>query len=286
MADHDVTTRWTESDDDALRRALLSLRDDVQAVSQPDPGAVRLRGTSIRRRRYAGWGAGAVAAAAAIAVVVTVSGAIGGPNNGTLPGGATSSGHSAGSSLSRAATQADPLATGGILPPAGDWQQAARLPAAPIVISQRTLDGYTDLCALPLHGSLDVDDRVVTDAAKPDQTLVGIQRTFAYPTPTAAQTEAEKARNQADTSCPGPHTLTAVAASAVPSGAWAWKVVLDGQTGWVGLAQQGTGITYLEVPPNAAGADRVSQAGFGDLLATALARIGRYSVAATRTTGR
>jgi hypothetical protein len=56
---------WTPADDDLVRRALITLRTDVESVPLADPRFVRSRGARLRRQRLLTW-----TAAAAVAAVV------------------------------------------------------------------------------------------------------------------------------------------------------------------------------------------------------------------------
>src|SRR5690606_37592256 len=61
---------WTQADDDLVRSALLSLREDVDTVPLADPSFIRARhGQARPRSRTLAWAAGAAAAAVVVAAV-------------------------------------------------------------------------------------------------------------------------------------------------------------------------------------------------------------------------
>jgi len=66
----DHAADWTPADDDLIRSALMTLRDDVDTVPLPEPAFVRARyGATPRRNRTLLWIASVAAAAVAIAAI-------------------------------------------------------------------------------------------------------------------------------------------------------------------------------------------------------------------------
>ncbi|MFC8504497.1 hypothetical protein ACFUC1_19245 [Pedococcus sp. NPDC057267] len=123
MAEHD---EWTAADDALVRRAMATLRTDVESVPLPDVRFVRARGRARRRHRFL-----ALSAAAAVAVVVagTAGYAVWGPSSSRTPVTPASSGRTASttSSASPTTTATDSLAVPGALPLLTEWTSALQL---------------------------------------------------------------------------------------------------------------------------------------------------------------
>ena len=79
MAEHD---EWTAADDALVRRAMATLRTDVESLPLPDVRFVRARGRARRRHRFLALSA---AAAAAVVVAGTVGYAAWGPASSRTP---------------------------------------------------------------------------------------------------------------------------------------------------------------------------------------------------------
>ena len=123
MAEHED---WTGGDDARLRRAMATLRHDVEATPLPDVRFVRARGLARRRHRFLALTA---AAAAAAVVAGTVGYAAWGPASTRTPLTPASSGRTGTTSPSSTTTTAaaDTLGEPGALPLVAEWASSLRL---------------------------------------------------------------------------------------------------------------------------------------------------------------
>ncbi|MGO4341400.1 hypothetical protein [Pedococcus sp. 2YAF34] len=123
MAEHED---WTAGDDAQLRRAMATLRRDVEAVPLPDVRFVRARGRARRRHRFLGLTA---AAAAAVVVAGTVGYAAWGPSSTRTPLTPASSARTATTTppSTTTTTPADTLDQPGALPLVGEWASSLGL---------------------------------------------------------------------------------------------------------------------------------------------------------------
>ena len=122
MAEHED---WTAADDAQLRRAMATLRRDVEATPLPDVRFVRARGRARRRHRFLSLTA---AAAAAVVVAGTAGYAAWGPSSRT-PVTPASSARSATTTppSTTSTTTTDTLAQPGALPLVSEWASALEL---------------------------------------------------------------------------------------------------------------------------------------------------------------
>ena len=123
MAEHD---EWTAADDALVRRAMATLRTDVESVPLPDVRFVRARGRARRRHRFLALSA---AAAAAVVVAGTAGYAVWGPASSRTPVTPASSGRTAATTpaSTTTTTATDSLAVPGALPLLTEWTSALRL---------------------------------------------------------------------------------------------------------------------------------------------------------------
>jgi len=124
MAEHED---WTAGDDAQLRRAMATLRHDVEAVPLPDVRFVRARGRARRRHRFLGLTA---AAAAAAVVAGTVGYAAWGPSSSRTPLTPASSARTAATTPSATTSTtmaASSLDQPGALPLVGEWASSIGL---------------------------------------------------------------------------------------------------------------------------------------------------------------
>ena len=123
---------WTAADDALVRRAMATLRRDVESAPMPDPRFVRARGSQLRRRRAIVW----TAAAAAAAVVV---GAVGFAELGRDQAGPVMP--ATRTTTTPLPTTTTPVASTSRLPLAAEWEQALRMPAGSVTITPVTKGG-------------------------------------------------------------------------------------------------------------------------------------------------
>ena len=122
MAEHD---EWTAADDALVRRAMATLRTDVESVPLPDVRFVRARGRARRRHRFLALSA---AAAAAVVVAGTAGYAVWGPASSRTPVTPASSARTAATTpASTTTTATDRLAVPGALPLLTEWTSALQL---------------------------------------------------------------------------------------------------------------------------------------------------------------
>ena len=123
MAEHD---EWTAADDALVRRAMATLRTDVESLPLPDVRFVRARGRARRRHRFLALSA---AAAAAVVVAGTVGYAAWGPASSRTPVTPASSGRTASTTAppSTTTTATDSLAQPGALPQLTEWTSSLGL---------------------------------------------------------------------------------------------------------------------------------------------------------------
>lgn len=124
MAEHD---EWTAADDALVRRAMATLRTDVESLPLPDVRFVRARGRARRRHRFLALSA---AAAAAVVVAGTVGYAAWGPASSRTPVTPASSGRTGTTTApptSTTTTAADSLDEPGALPLLTEWASALGL---------------------------------------------------------------------------------------------------------------------------------------------------------------
>jgi hypothetical protein len=117
---------WTAGDDAQLRRAMATLRHDVEGTPLPDVRFVRARGRARRRHRFLALTA---AAAAAVVVAGSVGYAAWGPTSTRTPLTPASSGRTGTTSPSSTmtTTAADTLGEPGALPLVAEWASSLRL---------------------------------------------------------------------------------------------------------------------------------------------------------------
>lgn len=280
MADLD---HWAKEDDDLVRGALASLREDVHAEPLPEPAFVRARAGGSGRRTAAFWAAGVAAAAVAIAAVGF--GALGRDNaNAPIPGGSvsvTTPAPTPSGSVSAAAQSPEDLLlqNRSAWPIGQEWKIFLGLPKTPVVQPQPAGD-FMPVCgpaALPAKAKLAADLVVVGDPAKPDQTLAGIQRHITFPNE-AALRDGFNAMSSAISKCDVPGatssdvTMEQTSWNGIPQ-QW-WWTVNDQQRGYMGLATAGSELIYLEVHGEAA--MNVPYEGFAHLLTQAQRRLELY----------
>jgi hypothetical protein len=123
MAEHED---WTAADDAQLRRAMATLRRDVEATPLPDVRFVRARGRARRRHRFLALTA---AAAAAVVVAGTAGYAAWGPSSSRTPVTPASSARSATTTppSTTSTTTSDTLAQPGALPLVAEWASSLEL---------------------------------------------------------------------------------------------------------------------------------------------------------------
>ncbi|NNM46554.1 hypothetical protein [Knoellia koreensis] len=122
MADID---EWNEADDALVRRAMATLRRDVEAAPMPDVRFVKARGRALRRRRFLTVGA---AAAAAVIVASGVGYAVWGPTADQSPVVPATRSTSSSSSASPSPTTTGSLGQASPLPLLTEWSDTLGLP--------------------------------------------------------------------------------------------------------------------------------------------------------------
>lgn len=297
MADLD---HWTSADDDLLRSALTSLRDDVDARPLPEPAFVRARAGNRSRRKALVLGAGVAAAAVAIAAVGF--GALGRDDamNRPLPGGSVSVSPSPSPSASKTtgsglngtssltgAQLAEMLKIRSTWPVAQEWQGIFGLPEETTIGEQPAGDvGQTcGPAVLPRGATIEADLRVVGNPAQPDATLVGLQRHLTFPSQIAMR-EGAVALTDAITKCETPATskMLTPAQSTWTGEPRIWSFTTEtGAKGYLGLATANAELLYVEVLGDAGAA--ASQAQVAQLLEQATSRLETYGLTVDRSGG-
>jgi hypothetical protein len=288
MADLDF---WTKEDDDLVRGALASLREDVYAEPLPEPAFVRARGRKDGRRTAVLWAAGVAAAAVTIAAVGF--GALGRDDaQAPLPGGSVSVTRPTPSTSASvepvAQTPEQLLQIRSTWPVALEWQRFLGLEKEPAILEQPAGD-FAPVCgpltALP-KATLAADLRVVADPAKLDETFLGVQRHFTFPSQ-AALRDAFTTMSSAITACDIPGTTSSDITSDPTTWngqpqIW-WFTVNDQQRGYIGIATAGSEMLYVEAHGRAASHTPFN--GFPDLMDQAKKRLGLYGLTVDHTGG-
>ncbi|HEU5454568.1 MAG TPA: hypothetical protein VFU85_02660 [Nocardioides sp.] len=264
----DIET-WTPEDDALVRKALESLRADSDTVELPDPRLVRARGEGRRRRTLLSWTAGAAAAAI---VAATVGYAAMGRDGATPVPPAT---RTAPAPTPTTTELNDLLKTRSVLPLGEEWQRTLGLSAAPVVQAQPAYEG--NLCQTLEPGTRAETQRVVADPAQPDTTLLGVQTRFTFASEAMAKAGA-KTLGDGIASCAapvGPRERTSSDA-ALAEGARLWSYTKDGETGWLGVAQGGTSVAWLEVLAGTPAGQAAAEPDAARLVTRALERLRAY----------
>ena len=244
MAEHED---WTAADDAVVRRAMATLRADVELVPLADVRFVRARGRARRRQRLLTWGA---AAAAAVVVAGVAGYAALGTNRTPAPLPPQTS------PTSRPTTTAPAYAA---LPTLADWRKDLGIQADRLV-KVDTLP--TVLCGGQLPSGFVEGYSVGGDAKRPS----GFALQF-RPTGTTG-TQAATAFAESVEKCRAPYTVLPHYRD--PYGA-AW-LTSDRGSGYVGTASTTQALTVLLYTDPTLKGDPL-KAGFGDLLNTAQARL-------------
>lgn len=246
--DHEM---WTPEDDDLVRRALFSLREDVDHLPLAPVETVKSRGG---RRRRSTWitGAAGLAAAAVVVGAVALSGVLTAKPDVTAP--ATRSHVTTTATTTRPTpTSADDwhatadwatlLAKPGILPTGAEW--AATLGVDGVTAVEGMLP--TDLLCLMTPGAATaVSSQDVVIPGKPD--TLGVQVTWIYPTDKQAQDAANAMREKADNcTTPKPEAITSVSSDRYSEHSMLWRFSdSDRNSGWLTVTDRGRQITYVE----------------------------------------
>ena len=243
MAEHED---WTAADDAVVRRAMATLRADVESVPLADVRFVKARGQARRRQRLLTWGA---AAAAAVVVAGVAGYAALGTDRTPAPLPPQSS----------STTSAAPVPGYAALPTLADWRTDLKVDAAtltPVSAPPKVL------CGVPLPSGFVDGYSVGADASRP--------RGFAlHFRPTGATgTQAATALAEAVEKCRAPYTVLPHYRD--PFGA-AW-VTSDTGSGYVGVVSTEDAVAVLVYTDPKLKADPL-MAGFGDLLNTAQSRL-------------
>lgn len=246
--DHEL---WTPEDDDLVRRALLSLREDVDHLTIAPVETVKGR---AGRRRRSTWmmGAAGLAAAAAVVGAVALSGVLAAKPDVTAP--ATRSQVTTTATTTRPSpTSADAwhatadwatlLAQPGILPTGPEW--AATLGVDGVTAVEGILP--TDLLCLMTPGdgtAVSSQDVLIPGKAG----TLGVQVTWIYPTDKQAQDAANAMREKADNcTTPKPQTITSVSSDRYSEHPMMWRFSdSDNNSGWLTVTDRGRQVTYVE----------------------------------------
>jgi hypothetical protein len=239
---------WTAADDAVVRRAMATLRSDVESVPLADVRFVKARGKARRRQRLLTWGA----AAAAAVVVAGVGGyAALGTDRTPAPLPPQTS-----STSGPARTTAAPYAA---LPTLADWHTDLGIAADHLT---RVGNPQTVLCGVPVPTGFVEGYSVGSDAARPS----GFALQFRPQGETGSQ--AAKVLAEAIERCRAPYTV--LPHYRAPYGA-AW-VTGDIGSGYVGIASTKDAVALLFYTDPTLKGDPL-KAGFGDLLDTAQKRL-------------
>jgi hypothetical protein len=243
MAEHEDQTA---ADDAVVRRAMATLRADVEATPLADVRFVRARGKARRRQRLLTWGA---AAAAAVVVAGVAGYAALGTDRTPAPLPPQSS----------STTTAAPTPAYAALPTLADWRTDLGIEAKALT---RVVAPPTVLCGAPLPSGFVDGYSVGSDASHPGGFALHFR-----PTGTTG-TQAATALAEAVEKCRAPYTVLPHYRD--PFGA-AWVTNSLG-SGYVGVASTKDAVSVLLYTDPKLTADPL-MAGFGDLLNTAQKRL-------------
>ena len=249
--------RWSTTEDERVRSALASLRDDVTAVPLPEPAFVRSRGDRRRRRRVLATAAGV--AAAAVAVAAVGFGVIGrGDDNAQPPPVPASRSTAPATDASPSPTATGPgsagftayLAIPSAMPIAQEWRTLVRGGTrTPVVEAQPSHEMAGLGCLTPAGATLREDQRVVGDPANPDATLLGTQNRWTFATPARARAARTTMAAQLRTQCRLPGLAETPSGDAAGTGLWSFDAP-DGAAR-IALVTAGRDVALVEVVPAA-----------------------------------
>lgn len=215
---------WTPEDDELVRKALLSLRADVEQAPMADPADVRAQGDDRRRSRMLAWTA---AAAAAVIAIGAVGYSVVSRDAVDVAPPATSSTAAPGSYLDQP----------GALPLAAEWQDAFGVESSIIVSDSDTSEDLVCAGALPA-------DPVQSQTVRGEQSgFRGVQMRYAAGSPEAASATFEEVAETV-------RTCETVSTRRVdgPQGSVLWSYTsADDGSGWIVLARSGRHIAWLQV---------------------------------------
>jgi len=243
MAEHED---WTAADDAVVRRAMATLRADVEATPLADVRFVKARGRARRRQRLLTWGA---AAAAAVVVAGVAGYAALGTDRTPAPLPPQSS----------STTTATPTPAYAALPTLADWRSDMGIEAKAVT---QVATPPTVLCGVPLPSGFVDGYSVGSDASHPSGFALHFR-----PTGTTG-TQAAAALAEAVEKCRSPYTVLPHYRD--PFGA-AWVTSSLG-SGYVGIVSTKDATAVLLYTDPKLKADPL-MAGFGDLLNTAQKRL-------------
>lgn len=248
---------WGTVEDELVRSALASLRDDVAAVPLPEPAFVRARGDRRRRRRAIAVTTGVAAAAVAIA-------AIGfglldrGEDHAQPPPVPATRSTSPTSDATPSPTTTRPsgiaayLAIPSAMPIAQEWRALVGGGAqTPTVQTQPSHEMAGLGCLTPSGATLREDERVVGDPASPDATLLGTQNRWSFGTTAKARAAHTALAEQLRTQCHLPGLAETTSGDVVGTRLWDFDAP-DGRA-LLALVTAGRDVALVEVMP-AAGA--------------------------------
>lgn len=258
MAEHED---WTAHDDAVLRRAMNTLRADVEGAPLADARVIRARGAARRRQRILAWTA---AAAAAVVVGMVGYSQLGrDPALPTPPQGSTDSAPSATTPSPTTSSTEPPVAS--ILPTAQEWEQALGLGAPPrIVVPQET--GMVE-CVDTIPDALDTHESVEAGV----DGIQGSQVHWLAPSTAAGPGTAKAIADQvAGCSLPA-FTVTAVQTSSWPR-LYSYTAG-DAGSGWFAVVLDAGDVTLLQVIDPRHAVSVITRTQVADLAARAAARL-------------
>lgn len=271
MAEREETRSWTDADDEMVRRALATLRTDVDAAPLSDVRFVKARGGARRRNRFVAW----TAAGAAAAVVVAAVGfsAFGGRDGAMqeIPAGPVP-------------TTSGPTVPGladvaGALPVAQEWTE--QLSASPDLraLPLKEFDAFD--CQQTLPGKPDIAQGLYAEGDDPG--AAGFQGTQAHFTSATASDGGSEGKALVDSliACDGlgpPITTEQVSPA---TGADTWPRVIrytaeNGGGGYYVVAQHERDVAYLSLSGNGQTTPDLTVDQVNSLAAVAQARLLQY----------
>lgn len=249
--DHDP---WSAEDDELVRRALRSLREDVDHLILAPVETVK--GDGHRRRRSA-WLTGGIGLAAAAALVgaLALSGVLETKPEVTDP--ATRTSISTPASPTKATSSAPTTATDWHAQ--ADWpallKQPALLPTGAEWLATVGVTGVTTregmvpvdlLCGMTTGAGTAVTAQDILIPGSGG--AIGVQATWIYPTDEAARAAADAMRAKAD-DCrtPKPETIGSASSDAYSEHPMMWSFNdSDGNRGWLTVTDRGRHVSYVE----------------------------------------
>jgi hypothetical protein len=263
MAEHD---EWTEADDALVRRAMVSLREDVVSVPLADVRFVKARGRALRRRRFLTVGA---AAAVALVVAGTVGYAVLGQDQ---PGPVVPATRTTGTSTPSPTTTSS-LDQPGALPLLSEWTSALGLEGTAQLTPVKPFEAVECLAGEP-------GTKVQQEEITLEPFFQGGQVRFAISPSQDAETAAEDVANQVQGCTAGPG-FKVNHLQDTDAGPLYRFTAGDAGSGWFLVVHGPRDVALLQIVENDRPASRFTPEQVEKLASIAQQRLARYGTGAT-----